>query len=62
MCIEESFDTIFNMGRGGGGRTAPPPPPMDYGSRKSVMDERVKVMLLFKFGGKNALHSDDRNK
>ena len=30
VCIEESFDTIFNM---------------DYGSRKSAIDERVKMFL-----------------
>ena len=36
--IEESFDTIFNMGYGGGGVQGPPP--MDYGLGKSAMDER----------------------
>ena len=38
--IEESFDTIFNMGYGGGRTT--PEPTMDYGSGKSPMVERVK--------------------
>ena len=31
VCIEESFDTIFNMG---------------YGSGKSVMDERVNIQIF----------------
>ena len=39
VCIEESFDTIFNIGCGGGVYSTPHP--MDNGSRKSVMDERV---------------------
>ena len=26
VCIEESFDTIYNMGYGGGGGVKPPPP------------------------------------
>ena len=42
MYIEESFDTIFNMGYWG--RTTPPTP-MDYGSGKSAMDERVNFLL-----------------
>ena len=32
VCIEKSFDTIFNMG---------------YGSGKSPMDERVKLSVPF---------------
>ena len=40
--IEESFDTIFNMGYGGGVQR---PPPMDYGSGKSPMDERVTACI-----------------
>ena len=43
MCIEESFNAIFNEGNRGGGRTAPPP--MDYRSGKSAMDERVGSTL-----------------
>ena len=39
--IEESFDTISNMGYGGGGAYNAPPP-IDYESGKSAMDERVK--------------------
>ena len=45
MYIEESFDTIFNMGYVG--RTTPPSlPPMDYGSGKSPMDERIKINII----------------
>ena len=47
VCIEESFDTIFNMGCGEGGVQRPPP--MDYGYRKSAMDERVKGTVLPKY-------------
>ena len=50
MYIEESFDTIFNMGYVGG-RTAPLP--MGYGSGKSPMDERVKLFLCLMWGDKN---------
>ena len=39
MYLEESFDTIFNMGYGGGRRTASLP--LGYGSEKSLIDERV---------------------
>ena len=42
VCIEESFNTIFNMGYGG---STASPPPMDYGSGKSAMDERVNFLL-----------------
>ena len=41
MCIEESSDTIFNMGCGGAYSACPPP--MDYWQRKSAMDERVNT-------------------
>ena len=41
VCIEESFDTIFNMACGGSVQR--PPAPMAYGSRKSAMAERVKL-------------------
>ena len=42
--IEESFDTIFNMGYGGAYNA---PTPMDYGSGKWAMDERVKGFCLY---------------
>ena len=44
VCIEESFDTIFNKGYGGGVQR--PPPPMDIGSGKSPMDDRVNRSFL----------------
>ena len=40
MSIEESFDTIFNMGYGGGGAQHP-------WSEKSPMPERVKKMNVY---------------
>ena len=40
MYIEESYDTIFNMGYGEAYNA--PPPPMDYVSEKSPMDEGLK--------------------
>ena len=42
--IEESFDTIFNMGYGGGwGRTLTPSP-MDYGSENWPWTRGFKVV------------------
>ena len=41
MFIEESFDTIFNMG---------------YGSGKSPMAARVKINWRDKVGGKRAIY------
>ena len=41
LYVEESFDTIFNMGYGRG-RTMPPPWIM--GRKKSPMDERVNCV------------------
>ena len=45
-----------------GVRTTPPPPPMDYGSGKSIMDERVKinqpiqkVLTIFTIGWSDAM-------
>ena len=46
MYIEESFDTIFNMGYGGGPTG---PPPMPYASGKSPMHLRVKLTLRLTF-------------
>ena len=46
MYIEESFDTIFNMGYGEGGVQRPPP--MDNWSGKSAMDERVNIKQTLK--------------
>ena len=40
MYIEESFDTIFNVGYGWGGGVVN----MDYGPEKSAMDERVNII------------------
>ena len=51
MYMEESFNTIFNMGYGGD--VQHPLPPMDNGSGKSAMDERVKSMFLFFFLGES---------
>ena len=48
--IEESFDTIFNMGYG-----EQRPPPMDYGPGKSAMNERVK-----KYGSYQLLYQHRR--
>ena len=45
MYIEESFDTIFNMGYGegeGGGTLY-----MGYGLGKSPMDERVNKYIIY---------------
>ena len=42
MYIEESFDTIFNMGYGG---PTGSPPPMPYASGKSPMLLRVKYLI-----------------
>ena len=42
MCIEESFDTIFNVVWA----VVYAPPPMAYGPRKSAMAEGVKLPPL----------------
>jgi len=46
VCIEESFDTIFNM---------------DYGSRKSAMDVRVKKISETEQRGKNGMYLPRKN-
>ena len=48
MCIEESFDTIFNMSCVGGAYLA-------YGSRKSAMAVRVKMFKLALLTLKNSI-------
>ena len=48
MCIEESSDTIFNMGCGGGGRTAPAPPPWIIGRENRPW---TRGLTLFSIGG-----------
>ena len=47
MYIEESFDTLFNMGYGGGGLTTPPPHNPYCIIVKKKYDKGTKKQFLF---------------